>query len=200
MSDCFDCLDPANYAAVALELQQTAMQAESCIFTLERSLRSVPNDLTAISTSSADISFANGAVFNLGISTLTSTYNTINNVSNFMFPGTALPAGVWQVGAFVNAVAAGAVNANSYRYLYIAVRNTTDPAAAPNVYRAEVSCFEANVGNGMDMNLIATVVLNGKQGINFQFLHNNSSSQITIKTGAIYWATRLSDQIALKAV
>jgi hypothetical protein len=199
--DCFDCLQPANYSAVALELQQTALQAESCIFELERSLRSVPNSLTAIQTSTADYAFPSGTRADLGLSTTTTTFSTLSN-TNFMFPGSTpvLPAGVWQVGAFVNAVATGAVNANSYRYLYAAVRNVTDSVSIPNVYTAEVSCFEANIGNGMDMNLIATVVLNGKQGIHFQFLHNNTSSTIAIKAGAIYWAHRLSDQIALKVV
>jgi len=199
MSECFDCLTPPNYAAVALELQQTAMQAEACIFDLETKLRAAPNAPTQIRTSTGTYSFASGRVVTLQnpLPTTTLTFSTVP-VTDFM--ATPLPAGVWEVGCYLNVTAVGTVNAETFRHLYITVKNQfAAPGSAP-IYQATESAFEADIGNGMDMCLVTSVVVDGNQRVMFQMLHGNTSSNLEVQTGAIFWATRLSDPIALAVV
>lgn len=199
MSECFDCLTPPNYAAVALELQQTAMQAEACIFNVEQLLRRAPNAPTQIRTSTGTYSFAANVLATFA-SPLPTTTLTFSNISVVDFMSSPLPAGVWQVGCSLNVTAVGTVNVETYRQVYIRVRNQFASPSSTPIYWASQSTFEPNVGNGVEMCATATVVVNGSQRVMFQMIHNNTGSNLEIQTGAIFWATRLSDPIALEVV
>jgi hypothetical protein len=198
MTDCFDCLEPANYAAVALKLQSTALQAEACLFDIEKVLRNAVNLPTLIRTSTATQGISNGQVATLagtGSTTITfanSSYTAFNQV---------LPAGVWLVGAYINPVATGGVDDNTYRQLTICTRIAFSPSSTANIYTFTETQFEANVGNGVDMLGCTTLNSTGtNELLTFQLIHANASSSLAVQIGAIYWAHRLSDQVALKTV
>lgn len=198
MTDCFDCMEPENYAAVALKLQETALSAEACLFPVERLLRQAVNLPTLIRTSTATQSTTNNVQ-----STLAGTGSTALTFANSSYTsfGTVMPAGVWLVGCYINAIATGAVNDNTFRHLFIVTRRANAFFSEVDRYVFSETQFEANSGNGVDMIGCTTVVANGLDDIlQFRFLHGNTSSTLNISIGAIYFAHRLSDQVALKTV
>jgi hypothetical protein len=199
MSDCFDCMDPANYAAVALKLQETALAAEACLFPLERSLRAAANLPTLIRTLASPVSCTANSMKVLD-TFATTTFTNFTPSPTFGSTFGQLPSGVWLVGAYVNAIATGVVDDNTYRQLSIVTRTLFAPTSVPNNYTMLETQFEANTGLGVDLLLCTTVTLNGNEAIQFQFLHGNTSSTLNATTGAFFWAHRLSDQIALKTV
>jgi hypothetical protein len=112
-----------------------------------------------------------------------------------------MPAGVWLVGCYINAIATGAVNDNTFRHLFIVTRRANAFFSEVDRYVFSETQFEANSGNGVDMIGCTTVVANGLDDVlQFRFLHGNTSSTLNISIGAIYFAHRLSDQVALKTV
>lgn len=196
--DCFDCMDPANYAAVALKLQETAFSAEACLFPVEKLLRQAVNLPTIIRTSTSTQSTTNGVQ-----STLAGTGSTTLTFANSSYTdfGTVPPAGVWVIGCYINAIAVGAVNDNTYRHLFIITRRRNAFFSEVDRYVFSQTQFEANVGNGVDMQGCTTMTSNGSDDLfQFRFLHGNTSSNLNISIGAIYWAQRVSDTIALKTV
>lgn len=199
MTDCFDCMDPANYAAVALKLQETALSAEACLFGIERSLRQAANLPTVIKTTTAAQTITSGVLTTLNLQTAPLTFTnseyTMGNSSTFQL----MPAGVWLIGCYLNAAPTGVVDDNTYRQLHLVLRRPFVPSTDPDRYRCTTSTFEAGQGS-MDMMLTTTVVADGTTIPFFQFQHGNTSSTVNIASGCIYWANRLSDQIALKAV
>jgi hypothetical protein len=199
VTECFDCMDPANYAAVALKLQQTALAAEACLFPVERSLRSAANLPTLIRTLAAPVA-CTANVMKVLDTFATLTFTNFTPSPTFGSTFSQLPAGVWQVGAFVNATATGTVDDNTYRQLSIVTRTLFSPTSVANTYTMLETQFEANVGIGVDLTLCTTVALNGNESIQFQFLHGNTSSTLNAATGSFFWAHRLSDEIALKVV
>jgi hypothetical protein len=199
MTDCLTCPEPENYAAVALQLQNTALQAEACLFNLERQLRSATNPLTTIITSTGAEIVAPNVLTDLGITSFTLNYSnwTANQLLGL---GPNLPPGVYQVGAMFTATATGVVNDNSLRLLRIRTKKAGTPTAAEPDFFDELTIYEPNNGNGSDMSLMTTVTLNGNQELLFSFEHTNTSSTLSIGIGARYWWSRLSDQVALRAV
>jgi hypothetical protein len=199
MTECLTCPQPQNYAAVALQLQNTALQTEACLFTLEQQLRNATNPLTTIITSTGNESVAANVLTDLGITSFTINFSnwTANQLLSL---GPNLPAGVYQVGVMLNATAAGVVDDNSLRVLRIRTKKAGTPTAAAADFSDEITIYEPNNGTGSDMSLFTTVTLNGTQELLFSFTHTNTSSLITIATGARYWWSKLSDQVALRAV
>lgn len=197
-TDCFSCMDPANYAAVALKLQETALSAEACLYPLEKVLRQAANLPTLIRTSTATQGVAAnsktflGSTANTTITFANSSYTAFNQV---------LPAGVWLVGAYIQSVAVGAVDDNTYRLLNILTRRIFAPTSEADFYSFSETQFEANVGLGTQLLGCTTVISTGSTEIlQFALTHGNTSSNLNVQVGAIYWAHRLSDQIALKTV
>lgn len=199
MTNCLTCPQPQNYAAIALQLQNTALQAETCLHDLEAQLRRATNPLTTVITSTGAELVAANVLQDLGVTSFTLNFSnwTATQLAGL---GPNLPPGVYQVGASLTAIASGAVDDNSLRVLRI----RTIPAGAPtntaSDFSDEITIYEPNNGAGADMSLLTTVTLNGKQDLLFSFIHTNTSSLISISIGATYWWSRLSDQVALRTV
>jgi hypothetical protein len=187
-TECFTCPQPANYAAVALQLQKTALDAENCIYPLEAVLRGAVNRPTLINTSTNTFAvLPNTRSVLIPTVATTFTNNSLNSVS-----GTAPPAGVYEVGIWFNAVASGATTDNSYRQVEIVTRPVGASSGEPDDSFVALVIYESSNGLGMDMGLNSTIVVNGKQNVFFNFVHNNASN-INISIGAILWWTRISD-------
>lgn len=199
MTDCLTCPEPQNYAAVALQLQNTAMQAETCLFELQKQLRNGTNPSTTIFTTTGTQSIVPNALVDLNPGALTPTFNS-TPVTALTGLGPNLDPGVYQVGICLTATASGVVDDNSLRIVRIRTKRDGTPSGAPNDASAEESVYEPNNGNGVDMSLMATMTLDGSQDLIFSFFHLNVSSNITIATGCTFWWSKLSDQVALRAV
>ncbi len=187
--DCFTCPQPANYAAIALQLQKTAFDAENCIYPLEAQLRAAANRSTVVNVTSSlqAVSFATRTT--IAFSNLTCTFS--NSETSFL--SSAPPPGIYHVGIWLNATAAGAVTDNSFRQLEIVTRPLLAPSVVPDDTSVSLVIFESNNGNGMDMGLDTLVTLDGLQAIRFEFLHANAGSAVNIAAGAIVWWTKISD-------
>lgn len=196
MTNCVDCPSPENYAAIALQLQETALQAEQCLYDIQTQMRAASNPPTLVLTSTATEGGIQDTMLLLGFGAPVVTFS---NMEQDSFLG-LWPEGVWQVGVTVNAIATGAVNAQTQRELFITVRGADDPPSVANRYQAMVSVYEPNNGLGQDMALCTTVVVGARERISFFFRHDNSSSSMNISVGARYWATRISDTTALRVV
>lgn len=192
MTDCFECAQPANYAAIALKLQDTALDAEQCIFALERRLRGAVNLPTLITTANAG-AFGNDIAQPLGLAAATFQNSTM---TSFGFP---LPRGVYQAGLSFTITATGAVNDNTYRFAIIATRNAYAAASVPDTFNIFETCFEANNGAGMDMTVHTVIESDGNDLVRFRAQHGNTSSTCAVTNG-ICWVTRLSDLDAPQVV
>lgn len=199
MTNCLTCPEPENYAAVALQLQNTALQAESCLFDLQKQLRNGTNPLTTVLTSTGSESIAANVVQDLGVTSFAPTFAN-NPATQVFLLGPNLPTGVYHVGVTLTAIASGVVDDNTLRVLRIRTKRDGTPSGAPDDSLAEITIYEPNNGTGSDMSLSTTVTLDGNQDLIFSFFHLNTSSTITIASGATYWWTKLSDQVALRTV
>lgn len=191
MTGCFDCADPANYAAVALQMQETALDAEACIYALEQRLRGAVNLPTLIAPVTAS-----GIASNFQFS-LTPGTPTFQN-STFSAFNTLLPRGVYQAGVFFTITASGAVNDNTYRFAMIYTRNAFDALTVPNKFTVVETSFESNSGNGMDMTLHTVVESDGQDQVFFAAQHGNTSSNCNVS--GFVWVSKLSDLDAPRVV
>lgn len=197
MSDCLDCPDEQNYAAIALQLQETALQTEQCIEPLAQALRAAANRPAYIEQTFV----ANNIAANVVTVIPTTAASEIFVNSNFnSFNGFTLDLpGVYQVGVRLQALPSGAVDNNSFRQLRIRVRNVSDPASMEDRFTALLTTHEPNNGLGVDMSLSTTVVVEENDVVSFTFLHNNTSSSIDLIDNA-YWGVKLSDRNTLRVV
>ncbi len=199
MTECLTCPQDPNYAAIALQLQNTALQAETCLFELEEQLRNATNPLTTVVTSTGTESIAANVLVDLGVTSFTINFSNWTAVQVAGL-GSNLPPGVYQVGASITAIAAGAVDANSLRVLRIRTKKSGTPTNAVADFSDEITIYDPNNGNGVDMSIMTTVTLDGNQELLFSFVHTNTSSLMNISIGATYWWSKLSDQVALRTV
>lgn len=186
-TDCFTCPEPANYAAIALQLQETAFDAENCIYQLESQLRAAANRPTVVNVSSILQAVAPATRTKIG-SGLTTTFSNSAIVSLNSVP----PAGIYEVGVWLNAIASGATTDNSFRQVEIITRTAAAPSVDPDNTTVASVVYESNSGNGMDMILNTLVSVDGTENIYFYFTHNNASN-INISIGAIFWWTLVSN-------
>lgn len=192
MTNCFSCAEPQNYAAVALKLQQTAIQAENCIYALETRLRAAINMPTFIvPVSGTGIPVNVGEILSFGTPLFQNSTITSFNA--------ALPRGVYEVGLSFNIAATGAVNDNTYRFAQIGVRPAGAPLSQPNSFTVFETAFETNSGNGMDMALHTIVESDGRDRVIFYAQHGNTSSTCNVTFG-LAWVIRLSDLDAPRVV
>lgn len=192
MTDCFHCADPANYAAVALKLQSTAIEAENCIFALEQRLRGAVNQPTLISTVS-------GAGLPVDQSFVLTTSSAVFQNSAFASFANRIPRGVYQVGLSFTITATGVVNDNTYRFAFITVRNFFAASNVPNKFVQFDTAFESSSGNGMDMGLHTVIESDGNDVVQFSAQHGNTSSTCNVTNG-LAWISRLSDLDAPRVV
>lgn len=198
MSDnCLDCPDEQNYAAIALQLQETALQAEACLYEAETLLRQVTNPQTiVINITGAEP--AVGANILLRIGSQANTVQFANSPRVNLVAGlTPWTPGVWSVGVAITASATGAVTVDSLRELFIQVLRTgTNTVTLSSV----VTTSEPNDGVGVDMCHNLIVELEAGEEFRFYFRHGNTGSSVQVAAGGLYWATRLSDATALRVV
>lgn len=205
MTNCLTCPQPENYAAVALQLQNTALQAEACLFELDRQLQMATNPPTIIMTSGSPQVIAANTLTDLLAGTFVfsnippATSAFIATPSLILISNT-LPPGVYEAGVALNATATGAVDDNSLRVLRVRTKKMGTPTNATPDFSAEITVYEPNNGAGSDMSMATTVTLDGTQDVLFSFVHTNTSSTLSIATGAMFWLSRLSNQVAFRAV
>jgi hypothetical protein len=205
-----------NYAAIGKAMQQTALEAEERILSLERLLRAAVNPQTIIQTSTATIT---GLVANLigeqsvgpqGGGTFTMTFNNTASSSNvdetFRQLITQLGEGEYEVGIFVQVQPSGVVDDNTFRALTVAV-DRSDPtvisALTPGERRVASSfylAFEANAGIPVDMCVTLRYRMTTLDRIKFLLDHGNTSSTLTALAGTIVWLTKISTADSVQVV
>lgn len=203
-----DCPQEENFAAIAKQLHETAVQAEERIYCMEQQLRSGVNRPTIVVTTTADMgpfSSSSGTDPNtgstlFGISTpMTTTFaNMVSPNSGF---GWALPPGIWHVGAYGASFSVGAASDNTYRQLRI-IKVRTHPIVGTSEFLEEASHTTYETANGVQILLSADGVFKMEAGerILFLFRHGNITSNVSIAAGAIAWMTRLSDADVVRVI
>jgi hypothetical protein len=201
------CMDGENVAAIALQMQNTALQAEARILALEQLLRRAANPYTIIQTSTANIT---GLVANLtgeqyvgpqGGGTFTMTFNNTPSNRNIDETGRnligELGEGMYEIGIFCALQPSGVVDDNSFRALTIGV-DRLDPTVISSITpssRRVVSSlyteFEANAGIPMDMTCTLRYRLTALDQIKFLVEHGNTSSTLNALAGTIVWLTKI---------
>lgn len=200
------CPSESNMAAVAKQLHATALQAEQEIYAAEQEMREAVNLPTVVVTSTANLTgISSGTAQSLTSATFATTFDNTAGGSgggsgtfgpqNFGFFTSFLGEGIYEVGLCATAVASGAVDNNSVRYFYVEHKRP-DPTVLSGefvVQRVGYTMFESNTGVGAEVSFVGT--FRAKAGDRFEFLllHGNSSSTLTVNTGMIMWASRLSE-------
>ena len=197
------CLAEDNFAAIALAMQKTALEAEARIFTLEQQLRAAANRPTIVQTSTAAITgFTANTSFlpfgPLGGGNFVTNFNNtgfdrnVDSSSRQQFTvenGTG--PGLYQFGAFLNAVASGVVDDNSYRVIFIEQWRQT-PTGEVKISVAARTDYETNTGVGTDLTVIAEFDMTPADRVRFLFLHGNTSSTMNVSIGTIVWSSKIS--------
>lgn len=213
------CPDGANYAAIAKQLHETALEAEARIFSLEYMLRAAVNRPTIVQiTTSAITGIASSLVNETiigpeGAGGATTLFNNTKilfgsvDESNMFFPpggpsGSGLGAGVYEVGIFASAVASGAVTDNSQRVFRIKQERVdlTQPSGVALVQEASILQFETNTGVGADCCASGTFKMQENDRIAFTFAHDNAASTVNVSAGTVVWLHRLSDSTILAVI
>lgn len=204
MSADIACLTGDNMAAVGLALKKTALQAESRMFVLERQLRAAANRPTIVQTSTAAITglAANTAFTSYGPigggSFVTNFNNTgfdrnIDNGSRVQYgDSNGTGEGLYQFGAYLNAVASGAVDDNTYRVMTIEQWRRLPSGIEVRIARSALTEYETNTGVGSSMCTIAEFNMIVDDRIRFFFVHGNNSSTMNISIGTIIWSSKIS--------
>jgi hypothetical protein len=192
-----DCPDPENYAAVALQMQETALQVEQRLYAVERTLRAAANRQTFVQTTTAvRTGLTTGGFQPIAPQSVTNVV-TFNN-----WPGTGgaffffdIPtdtgAGAYEIGFYGNLIASGAVTDNSFRAVRIRQERLSSSGTPFNVDIAQATIFEANVGGGMDLTVTGTFVAQLGDEFDIELDHGNAGSTLNVSSGAVYWVTYL---------
>lgn len=201
------CPNESNMAAVAKQLHATALQAEQEIYLAEQEMREAVNLPTVVLTSTNNITgLSSGSIADIGSqgSWVTTFDNTAGGGGtgsgsfgpyNFGFFTQFLGEGIYEVGMCITAVASGVVNDNSVRYFYIEQRRP-DPTVLigeVTLQRTGFTMFESNTGIGSEASFVGTFRVKPEDRFAFLFLHSNTSSTMTVNSGAIIWASKLSE-------
>lgn len=198
-----DCPEPDNYAAVALQLQETALQVEQRLYAVERTLRAAGNRPTIVQTTTAALT---GLVSSLsfndiqpGIVATTTNFNNMPGGWSYSTVPVLPGPGAYDIGCCLNAIASGGVTDNSLRQVRIQQLRAVPGGGSVQslVDTAEATVFEANVGGGMDITVVGTFHLQPGDEINFEIRHQNAASTLNISIGAIYWTTFLGSETAV---
>lgn len=206
------CPEGVNYAAIAKQLHETALEAEERIFTLEQNLREAANRQTLIQVTTTAITGIASSLVNetlIGPGGGASFTNTFNNttvgagfgVDSFSIFAT-LGAAVYEVGIFASAVASGAVTDNSQRVFRIKQErpDLSQPTGVSLIQEASILQFETNTGVGSDCCIVGTFKMQATDRIRFTFAHDNAASTVDISAGTVVWLHRLSDATVLTVI
>lgn len=195
----FPCPQPENYAAVAKQLHDTALRAESAIYDMEQQLRSAVNRPTLINTTSApytdipasadqtlsptsDVTFANYPM-QLGSDTVYS------DQAPYIING----EGIYEVGMAGTVVPQGAIFVASHRTFKVRLlRPDLTQLLSPAVFVAGITTFEPGYAAGMDFSYSAIMRIKPFDTVQFLINHGNTSD-LTLNAGAIFWMQKVSD-------
>lgn len=206
--DDLDCPEPENYAAVAKQLHETALQAEERIYCLEQQMRSAVNRPTFMVTTTGDMGpfvaesgtdpLTGDDLFSFG-TPVTVNFGNIPSPSSIF--GWALSPGIWHVGAYGASFSVGAASDNTYRQLRI-LKVRTHPIVGTNEFLEEASHTSYESANGVQILLSVDGVFKIEAGerILFIFRHGNIASNVSIAAGAIAWMTKLSDSNVVRVI
>jgi hypothetical protein len=186
------CPQPANYAAIAKQMHQTALEAETRIFDLEHLLRSAVNRPTIVQVSTSAITgIPVNSEWNIG-TTGGADFSTLFNNTSVQFADNTdafevLGDGVYEVGLYANMSASGAVNVSSSRYFSI-FHNRPDPIAVDGLTRvteASQHLSDPNAGVGVDGTLSALFRVQRQDRLAFSVFHTNTSSTVNVPVGTL---------------
>lgn len=206
--DDLDCPQPENYAAIAKQLHETAMQAEERIYCLEQQLRSAVNRPTVVVTTTADMGpfsadigtdpLTGSQIFSPSHAVVNTFRNTLDATTSFN--GWSLSPGMWHVGAYGATFSVGAASDNTYRQIR-AILMRPNPAGL-FTYAQEDSETSFESANGVQILITTSAVFRVEAGdrVIFIFRHGNIASNVSIATGAIAWFTRLSDSNVIRVI
>lgn len=201
------CPDPPNMAAIAKQLHQTALEAEQEIFLLEQRMRSGVNPPSVVVTTTAPVAgLSANADHDIGaLATFATTFDNTDGLggggSGTFGPQTFgtftrnLGEGVYEVGFALTATASGVVDDNTLRLFEIR-QMRPDPTVVLGeslVQRTGFTNFETNTGVGTDVAFAGVFRARPSDRWMFILRHQNTSSTLTVATGAIIWAAKVSE-------
>lgn len=206
------CMDGSNVAAIALQMQHTAMQTEARIYTLEQRLRAALNRPTKVQRSTALITGYVADPF-IGDQSLgpfsTSMGNWVTDFDNTGVSGNVdktdhtmfgqIGEGLYEFGISVNVIASGVVTDNTYRIVKIMLYRE-DPTAFDGVRLAgesSLTLYESNTGIGTDFCVTAKFRMEATDRIVFALQHQNFGSSLNSSAGAVVWMSKLSSNDAV---
>lgn len=200
------CMDGANVAAIALQMEKTALEAEANIFSAEQRLRAALNRPTIVQRSTVLIT---GLVANpfsgeqsigpsLSGGTFVTDFNNtgvnrdIDETSRQIFG--ELGEGVYEIGISANLIASGAVTDNSFRLFRIvnSRQDFTQVDGQIAVQTASLNTFETNTGVGVDATVVGIFRLKATDRIKFLVTHANVGSTLNGSIGIMVWLSKLS--------
>lgn len=194
-----NCLGPEDYAALALYMQETAFAIEDAlnaetVSLNEYRLRTSMEFVTTVTTSNAAVGGtvmpdgrqANGINFT-GATVLGGGATGVvpaNGVVVFIPP----LSGWYDVGAYTNAIPAGAITAGSERVLYIQVNQVPDLPATDTSTLFQERVTDTNTG-GEFLNLSGLVYLVGGRSASIQPMvaHGNLASNLVMQVESKVW-------------
>ena len=200
------CPEEQNYAAVAKQIHETALEAEQLIFASEQQMRAAVNLPAVLVTSTAAITGLSASQpWDISLGTFVTTFDNTAGGSgsttgsftpmNFGFFTEFLGAGLYEVGLCLTVVASGAVDNDTYRqFLILHLRpDPTQVTGEREIQTSGIIMFESATGVGSEVSFVGH--FRAEPGDRFQFLftHGNVSSTMNINTGVLVWATKVSE-------
>lgn len=198
------CLDPEDYAALALYMQETALDIEAALTAESASLdeyrlRTSLEFVSVVTSSHAagggtvmpDGRAANGIDFT-GATVLGGGATGIvpgNGSISFIPPR----SGWYDIGGYTNAIPAGGVTVGSERVLYINAIQTPDPPATNASVLFQERVTDTNTG-GEFLNVSGLVYFVGGRLASIQVLvsHANVASNLVMQIGSKVWVAFFS--------
>lgn len=193
----FSTPEPEDYPT-ALQLKLLADQVDTDLFAMQTALTAQLKPKSIILTLNADITGVpnNFSQPLLGVGSFTSTYN--NGFPSLTF-GQPPESGSYLIGACLNAVCAGTINANTIRRVEVVVPVPAGAAfgSATNFLITQSANENSNtLGTYLSaMSVISfTNIPTNPPGVwPVYFFHMNTSSTMTIKAGSFLWASKVAD-------
>lgn len=207
MTTPLSCPEPENYAAVAKQMHETALEAEARIFELEHLLRFAVNRPTLIQTTTVAITGLGANIDNLIGPGQTTSTRTFDNTALLSEKGVdefdifaELGEGLYEVGMFANVIASGAVDDNSIRSFRIVQQRPDPNLGVVTVQDSGYTMFESNTGVGSDCCIVSHFRMRTSDRLAFIFFHQNTSSTMNVSSGNIFWLHKLSDSSIIRTL
>lgn len=197
------CPQPDNMAAVALQMQRTALETEAELFAIENQLHASLNRPTWVIDSTAVVTGMASLVDNFLLSGA-SAVERFNNTGVDLNLSTwvELPfTGLWQVGFTCIVIASGAVVDNSYRDFKLRHgRPFPSPLGFTTIWEEDYLLYETNTGTGCDGGVVAEFNAQAGDVVAPLLQHANTSSTMNMNVPMRMWATLLSTPDQAKVV